>query len=142
MDTPVDDAALLALCARISFSAHQGQYRRDGITPYINHPRAVAARLKTTKEKCVGLLHDVIEDTPLTWEDLLLEGVPEEIIEGVISVSKRSRERYMVYLSRVSQNALGRAAKVEDMLHNLSDNPTRRQIIKYSKGLLFLLEED
>lgn len=142
MDNTIDDATLLALCASIAYEAHQGQYRRDGITPYIEHPKAVAARLKGTWEKCVGLLHDVVEDTDVTFDDLKGMGVPESIVDGVIYITKREGESLQEYYVGVKRNPLSLAVKIEDMIHNLTDNPAEKQVLKYARGLLFLLEED
>ena len=128
--------------ATIAIEAHKGQYRRDGLTPYIDHPKEVASRLSTFDEKCVGWLHDVLEDTGMKWEDLQERGVPERIIVAVIAITKRKGESYTAYLCRVRENTLAKAVKIADMLHNISDSPTEKQIIKYSKGLLFLLDED
>ena len=141
MLTNNEGAGLVAMCNYIATQAHYGQFRRDGKTPYINHPQAVAARLKTSDEKAVGYLHDVIEDTNLTAQDLLDKGVPERIVDGVIHITKEEGESYMAYLIKVAGNRLSKAAKIEDMLHNLSDSPTRQQIVKYAKGLIFLLED-
>lgn len=133
---------LIELCAIIAHEAHVGQTRRNGITPYIEHPKAVASRLLSFDEKAVAWLHDVLEDTDLTAQDLLDKGVPERIVDAVIVLDKQiSGGSYTVYLFKVNQNPLAKAVKIEDMLHNLSDAPTEKQIIKYAKGLLFLLED-
>ena len=129
------------LCAEIAICAHQGQTRRDGLTPYIEHPQAVAARMSTFDEKGVAWLHDVLEDTGLTDQDLLDKGVPQRIVDGVTYMTKREGESYIDYLCGVRNNPLSKAVKIADMLHNLSDAPTRKQVIKYAKGLLFLLED-
>lgn len=137
-----DALELLDHCASIATDAHKDQYRRDGLTPYIDHPRSVVRRLTTVDEKCVGWLHDVLEDTNLTAKDLLTAGVPSHIVDGVIYITKRKSESLQEYYVGVKHNALSTKVKIQDMLHNLSDSPTEKQIIKYSKGLLFLLEED
>lgn len=137
-----DGYSLTLLCAEIAICAHQGQFRRDGVTPYIEHPKAVASKMITFEEKAVAWLHDVLEDTELTAQDLIDKGVPERIVDGITYMTKREGESYTGFLCIVSNNPLAKAVKIQDMLHNLSDNPTRKQVVKYAKGLLFLLEED
>lgn len=137
-----DSHTELALCATISLESHKGQYRRDGLTPYIDHPKEVARSLRTFDEKCIGWLHDVLEDTGMTAEGLRERGVPERIIVAVIAITKRKGESYTAYLCRIRENPLATAVKIADMLHNISDNATEKQIIKYSKGFIFLLDED
>ena len=83
-----DSHAELALCTTIALEAHKGQYRRDGLTPYIDHPKEVARRLTTFDEKCVGWLHDVLEDTGMAPIGLQERGVPERIIIAVIAMTK------------------------------------------------------
>ena len=136
-----EEQELLHICAKISYEAHDGQYRRDGLTPYIDHPREVANRVTTFDEQCLAWLHDVLEDTGLTAQALRDKGVPEQIIDGVTYMTKRDGESYIDYLCGIRNNPLAKSVKIADMLHNLSDNPTRKQVIKYSKGLLFLLED-
>jgi (p)ppGpp synthase/HD superfamily hydrolase len=124
----------------IAQRAHAGQYRRDGVTPYINHPEAVAERLKDDPPEVVSTawLHDVIEDTEETWKTLTDAGMPPEVVAAVETLTKTRGVPYREYLSSVKQNPIARKVKVADMLANLSDSPTERQIVKYVKGLLFL----
>jgi hypothetical protein len=78
----------------------------------------------------------------MTAEGLRKRGVLEGIIFAVIAITKRKGEDYNTYLHRVRENPLAREVKVADMLHNISDSPTNKQIRKYSYGLLFLIDED
>jgi len=137
-----DGYELLKFCAGMARDAHKNQYRRDGLTPYIDHPAAVAKMVITFDEKCTAWLPDVLEDTGTTAKDLLDKGVPENIVEAVIALTRRKGESVWLYYFRVKENSLAKTVKLQDMLHNMSDNPTRKQVVKYSKGFLFLLEED
>ncbi len=125
----------------IARKAHAGQYRRDGHTPYINHPAAVARKLSGESAEVIATawLHDVLEDTAETAETLRAAGVPDSVINAVEVLTKSKDVSYDEYLSGVRQNWIARKVKVADMLHNLSDNPTDKQIVKYAKGLLFLV---
>lgn len=128
--------------ARIS---HEGQTRRDGITPYIKHPEMVVEKLgpdSTEDQKSVAWLHDVLEDTDATSEDLLEQGISHDVVTAVEILTKTKNQPYVEYLEAVAQNDLARTVKIADMLANLSDTPTDRQILKYAKGLQYLMEYD
>ena len=122
----------------ISRKAHEGQFRRDGVTPYYYHPLRVALMVDTDEEKAVALLHDVLEDSDYTIDELLELRVPKEIVVAVDVITKRDGESYETYLKRVYINDLAKKVKIADMHQNLSDGPTYKQIKKYSKGLDFL----
>lgn len=115
----------LEKATRMATDAHFGQKRHDGITPYISHPRAVARILEDwqldEKHQIVGVLHDVIEDTKLTADDLRKAGFSTEIVEAIVAISKVEGEDYDVYLKRVINNRLAKVVKLADLTHNLSD---------------------
>lgn len=132
--------SLVAKAEAFARKMHAGQYRRDGVTPYIEHPRAVANMLAEESEEIVATawLHDVMEDCGVTHRDLLREaGMPMSVITAVSTLTKGC-ESYPDYLEFVKANEICRRVKIADMLHNLSDSPTDRQIEKYTKGILFL----
>lgn len=129
--------------ACVTSYAHAGQYRRDGVTSYLTHPAAVVNKLKDESELvlAVAWLHDVLEDTNETAESLRAKDIPEAVIHIVQILTKTESMSYEQYLKYIKQNEIARKVKIADMLHNLSDSPTNKQIVKYAKGLLFLLEE-
>lgn len=129
---------VLKLCESIAREAHAGQYRRNGVTPYIFHPEEVTSRCESFVGKCGAWLHDTIEDTFISESELLKRGVPQEIVDVVVLVTKREGQPYIEYLDQIKTNEYAVEVKVADMLSNLSDKPTTRQIRKYSKGLLQL----
>lgn len=108
---------LLEKALRIAIEAHAGQVDKSG-KPYILHPLRVCCRCFTDEEKMVALLHDTIEDTEITAEDLLSEGFPPYIVEAILSISRNEDETYEEFVKRISLNPLGRAVK----LHDLEDN--------------------
>jgi (p)ppGpp synthase/HD superfamily hydrolase len=131
---------LVARAAALAKEAHQGQFRRDGITPYISHPKAVAARVAGDPQaEAVAWLHDVLEDTPVTAEMLRSQQIPEEVIRAVSMLTKADGTDYEVYLMAIKANPLAKKVKIADMLSNLSDQPSEKQILKYAKGLTILL---
>lgn len=127
---------------RIARRAHKGQFRRNGMTPYIKHPQRIVKEISgDDNAKAVAWLHDVLEDTPVTAEELADGGIPSDIILAVQTLTKVKGQPYNEYLKRVKANPLARKVKMYDMLDNLADAPTERQIQKYLQGLLFLAEE-
>lgn len=130
---------LIENAKRIASRAHSGQYRRDGYTPYINHPAAVAERLADESPEVVATawLHDVLEDTDENVDSLREAGIPWEVVEAV-QVLTKTDDDYEGYLSHVRAHRIACKVKVADMLANLADSPTERQISKYARGLLFL----
>lgn len=128
------------LASSIARKAHYGQFRRDGITPYITHPEAVAESLEGEHPDVIAAawLHDVLEDTDTTMQDLLLSGLPGSVVEAVVSLTKKRGDTYEAYLWRVGMNEIARKVKTADIQHNLSDSPTERQIAKYRNALQYL----
>lgn len=130
-----------SLAEQIARKAHEGQTRYDG-TPYIEHPKAVASMLGTNQEYYevqAAWLHDVLEDTKVTAEDLRQNHVDHIVITAVEALTKRDGEPYENYLRRVKENPYAVRVKVADMLHNLSDTPTKNQVKRYARGLAYLL---
>lgn len=132
---------ILKAC-QIALYAHHGQTRRNRRTPYTHHCQNVAAKMVPDDDAvAVAWLHDVIEDTDETAETLTEKGMPFHIVKAVVDLTKVKGESYADYLIRVAANPLARKVKIADMLDNLSDNPTPKQIKKYARGLLVLVEE-
>ncbi len=135
--------------SQLSAYAHEGQYRRDGVTPYILHIYAVLERLNEDGDdidRAVARLHDALEadaTNRLTVEDLRDNSVPEEVIDGVLTLTRCADETYEEFILRIKNHRDGRWVKVKiaDILANLSDDPTWSQIRKYAKALLVLVPE-
>jgi (p)ppGpp synthase/HD superfamily hydrolase len=125
---------------RIAIRAHFGQFRNDGTTPYIAHCAAVASRLRAegadAETLAVAWLHDVLEDChDWTAERLLGEGIPSRLIEAVRAITKGKGEEFEDYIGRVKSDPIASKVKMADMLCNLSDSPSQKQILKYAMGL-------
>lgn len=103
---------------QIAIRAHEGQKDKSG-RDYVMHPIRVAERCKSPKAKIVALLHDTIEDTEVTAEYLKNQGFPEEIIEGVLSVTKREGEPYHEFVERAAKNPIGKEVKLADLEDNM-----------------------
>lgn len=103
----------------IATEAHRGQFDKAG-NDYIGHPLRVMTEGKTTEEKIVGVLHDVMEDTDWTFERLAAEGFSGEIIEALRCVTKLSEnEPYDKFIARVKENPLAVAVKLNDLSDNM-----------------------
>lgn len=103
----------------IATLAHKGQIDKAG-EDYINHPLRVMSAGKTENEKIVGVLHDVIEDTDWTFEQLEKEGFSEEIISALRCVTKLSEdEPYDDFIARVKTNPLAIVVKINDLTDNM-----------------------
>ena len=104
---------------QIAVTAHAGVKDRGG-NAYILHPLNVMMRVDTEEEKIVAVLHDVIEDTDWTFEDLRDEGFSEIIIEALETVTKKSEnEDYEKFILRSRGNEIGRKVKTADLRENL-----------------------
>ena len=101
----------------IAKRAHLGQVDKAG-EDYIKHPEKVASFVETDEEKAVAYLHDVIEDTELTLEDLHEYEFSKEVIEVVDIITKKRGEDYQSYLNSGKKNKLARAVKLADLRHN------------------------
>ena len=135
---------MLELALSIAMEAHRGQFDKAGID-YIEHPIYVASQVDTEEEKAVALLHDVIEDSPVSAEELLIAGLPEEVVTAVQVVTKKKEQDYQTYLETVKKNPLARVVKLADLKHNsdLSRLPSitakdRERLKKYKKAIDFL----
>ena len=128
----------------IAKKAHLGQVDKAG-EDYIKHPEKVASFVKTDEEKAVAYLHDVIEDTELTVEDLHEYEFSKEVIEAVDIITKKRGEDYQSYLNSVKKNKLARAVKLADLRHNsdltrlteVTEKDIKRKE-KYQKAIDFL----
>ena len=108
---------MFELALSIATEAHRGQFDKAGID-YIEHPIFVASQVDSEEEKAVALLHDVIEDSPFTAEELLLAGLPETVVAAVQILSKKKGQDYQTYLENVKSNSLARVVKLADLKHN------------------------
>jgi (p)ppGpp synthase/HD superfamily hydrolase len=132
----------------IATQAHEGQVDKAG-NAYIGHPLRVMAMGKTEQEKIAGVLHDIVEDSPWTFEMLEAEGFAPEIIAALKCVTKISEnEDYDSFIERVKKNPLAVAVKINDLTDNmdirrlpyLSDKDVKR-LKKYLKAYKKLVGE-
>ena len=96
---------------------HIGQVDKAGVA-YIEHPRAVAAKMDGEKEKIVAFLHDTVEDTDTTIEEIR-SIFGDEIAEAVSYITHEKGVPYLEYIKRVKENELARKVKLADLSHNM-----------------------
>ena len=136
--------SMLELALSLAKKAHEGQLDKAGVD-YIEHPIYVASQVCTEDEKAVALLHDVIEDSSVTAEELLNAGLPETVVTAVQILSKKKGQDYQTYLKTVKSNPLARAVKLADLKHNsdlsrletITDKDLER-LEKYKKAIDYL----
>lgn len=132
----------LALAAQ----AHKGQYDLAG-APYICHPMRVALAQSDERARIVAILHDVIEDTAVTYQDLSAAGFDDEIIGAVEALTKRSGEKRIDAAARAKANPLALQVKLADVADNMNlariSNPTAEdyaRLREYEQVLAYLKE--
>ncbi len=128
----------------IATKAHAGQVDKAG-AEYIQHPIRLAEKVESLEEKTVAMLHDVVEDSDYSFEDLKKEGFSQEIIDAVECLTKREGEEYFSFIKRVKRNHLATAVKIADLKDNSNleriPNPTQvdiDRVEKYKKALVYL----
>lgn len=132
------------LAEHVAWSAHQGQFRRDGVTPYINHPASVAKKcfLLSDQTQALAWLHDVLEDSDNTPDALIAVGISKETVDKVVRLTRHADVPYEDYLQAIKSDPICIKVKIADMLCNLEDAPTEKQVKKYAHGLAVLLGYD
>ena len=129
---------------QIAYEKHKNQVDKSGV-PYIFNPIHVAEQMDDEKSTIVALLHDVVEDTDVTIDNLLNEGFTEEIVSAIKDMTKLKNEDYFEYLCRVKNNNISKKVKLADLRHNsdlsrlniITDEDLKR-IEKYRKAIDFL----
>ena len=106
---------------RIAIDAHKGQKDLDG-KPVILHPLTVGLAGKNREEMIAGFLHDVVEDTDLTFDDLLEKGVEKEVVDALRLLTHEKGTDYYDYVQHIidSGNPIALAVKKNDLTHNLA----------------------
>lgn len=113
------NAQMIEVALQRSLKAYGGKLDKGG-KPYILHPLRLMARLSDPVGQCVALLHDVIEDSDTTADDLRADGFPESVVSTVEVLTKRPRERYEAYIDRIRAHPLARKIKLLDLEDNIN----------------------
>lgn len=110
--TPLTKAAL-----RLSFDAHRDQVDKTGL-PYVFHPFHLAEQMTDEISTVCALLHDVVEDTDITLDDLGQMGYPKEVIEVLALLTHEENVPYMDYVREIAKHPVAKAVKIADLRHN------------------------
>lgn len=127
---------MLEKAIEIAVEAHRGQIDKAGKI-YILHPMRVMLRGKTEDEMIVGILHDVVEDTPITIDMLKKEGFSQTVLDALSCITKEENEEYGHFINRVLTNSLATQVKLYDLEDNMNRDripyPTKRDIDRFHK---------
>ena len=142
--TPLTNKAMV-----IAYNAHHGQLDYNGI-PYIFHPLHLAERMDDEISCCAALLHDVVEDTDVTMEELAKE-FPNAVIEVLKLLTHEKGENYFAYVRRIKDHPIAKKVKLADLAHNsdqtrcVGSDLTEEQLTywrqKYEKATKILTED-
>jgi len=134
---------------KIAYSAHHGQLDYNGI-PYIFHPLHLAEQMDDEISCCVALLHDVVEDTAVTMEELAKE-FPAEVIDALKLLTHDDAVEYFDYVREIKSNPIAKKVKLADLAHNsdqtrcVGSGLTRERLdywkAKYEKATKILTED-
>ena len=135
----------LEIAIQIAIEAHKGQLDKSG-SPYILHPLHIMNSVDGLDYKIVAVLHDVIEDTDLTYDDLISKGIDKEFVDSILILTKEDLDSYMEYIEKISHNKYATVVKIEDLKHNMDLTRLNRKITnkdlernkKYMKAYFYL----
>ena len=131
---------------KLCFQAHKEQTDKSGI-PYVFHPIHLAEQMGDEDTAVVALLHDVVEDTDYTLEDLRAMGFNQNVIEAIRLMTHAEGVPYLDYVAKIKENPIARAVKLADLAHNSDltrldtvDEKAMARVQKYTQAIR-LLEE-
>lgn len=101
----------------LCYTAHAGQLDKSGL-PYVLHPVHLAEQMEDEYTTVTALLHDVVEDTSYSLEDLRRMGYPEQILEAISLLTHREGIPYLEYVAAIKENPIARRVKLADLRHN------------------------
>jgi (p)ppGpp synthase/HD superfamily hydrolase len=103
---------------RLSAMCHAGVKDRNGL-PYVSHPLRVASNFLDETYMCVALMHDLLEDTTMTENDLrFVWCFPENIVAAVVAMSRGPKESWRAHIKRCKANKIARQVKLSDLVDN------------------------
>lgn len=110
--------ATLEQAISLAANQHEGQVDKAN-APYILHPLRVMLNVPTIEHKIVAVLHDILEDTETTIEDLYQFGFQEHIIDAIVALTKKQGETRLEAAQRARQNPIARVVKLADINDNM-----------------------
>lgn len=129
---------------KLCFEAHKEQVDKTGL-PYVFHPFHLAEQMQSEESTVAALLHDVVEDTDYTFEDLEKMGFGGAILDALRLLTHDDDTPYMDYVAALKDNPIARAVKLADLKHNsdmtrlnVIDDKARARAEKYKKAIELL----
>ena len=133
---------------KLCFKAHKDQTDKSGM-PYVFHPFHLAEQMPDEETTIVALLHDVVEDTPYTLDDLREMGFSEKVLAALTLMTHDKRIPYMDYVAKIKENKIAMTVKLADLKHNSDlsrldtvDEKALKRIEKYRQAIALLSESD
>jgi (p)ppGpp synthase/HD superfamily hydrolase len=131
---------------KLLFEKQKEQQDKAGL-PYVFHPFHVAEQMEEEVTVTVALLHDLIEDTEVTFQNLSEMGFSQEVIGALEALTKGKKEDYCSYIKRLSENSIARKVKIKDLEHNMDltrlstvTEKDLKRVEKYKKSYQYLIE--
>lgn len=132
------------MALKLCFEAHKEQLDKNGM-PYVFHPFHLAEQMQTEETTIVALLHDLVEDTAYTIEDLVNMGFGKEITDAIALMTHADGVDYMDYVRMIKGNPIAKTVKLADLKHNsdltrldIVDEKALRRREKYLKAIALL----
>ena len=126
------------------FEHHANQFDKGGY-PYILHPIHLAENMDTEDTTIVALMHDLVEDTTVTIEDIIDMDFNNNVVEAIRLLTKTKDKPYQEYIEDIKKNEIAKIVKIADLKHNMDttrldsiDPETIKRIEKYKHSLEIL----
>lgn len=116
---------LLEQAIYIALQAHKGKADKGG-GPYILHPLRVMLAMETTEAKIVAVLHDVVEDSCFTIQQLKQEGFSKKVLDAVSLLTKTENQNYENYISAIKKSSLATKVKLADLKDNMDKSRLKK----------------
>lgn len=128
----------IGIAREIATEAHSGQKRKYTGEDYINHPRRIAEKFSTEDSQVIAWLHDVLEDSEFTAEDILKKGIRPHCIEIVECLTRKEDETYFNFIMRIKDIHQAAIIKIADIRDNLINSKEGSLRDKYMLALHIL----
>lgn len=129
---------------KLCFKAHKDQVDKSGM-PYVFHPFHVAEQMTDESTTIVALLHDVVEDTKYTLDDIAAMGFGKDVVDALALMTHDKKIPYLDYVTKIKDNPIARQVKLADLAHNsdptrldVVDNKVKERLDKYKKAIRIL----
>lgn len=133
---------------KLCFNAHKDQVDKSGM-PYVFHPFYLAEQMLDEETTVVALLHDVVEDTDYTIEDLRKMGFSETVLEAISLMTHDEAVPYMEYVEKIKKNRIAAIVKCADLIHNsdlsrldIVDEKVMKRVEKYKQAIAILDDKE